>query len=226
MEPRGASSSSTAAPVASKEDLVALLTSKELDVAAFGKGPTKTMDQLYSELQAGECVLEVLPDGRLLRLVRVVRVLVCVRVLFKTKVLVERRQRLQNGAWRDRNMILAGKCGAGEAPLAAAQREMAEELGTGFPAVRWHEKPVEDYVDKPKPSSSYPGLMSTYATTVFRCDLEDQSARDLAARGAFGFRVDGDDFTATTFETSETHGSKSQSHVWEWVPEDQVPPTR
>lgn len=195
----------------SKEALVSRLRHGGIDTTRYGVGATKSIDSLWKEVQLGESELRSGEEG-IERVVRVVRVKVVAEIQGTNHVLVEQWQTLANGNTRRREMLLAGKCMAGEDPRDAAEREVAEELGPDFPmmALRWNED-VLNTLDR-KISESYPGLASVYETTLFTASMEVDL---VASSGDFGLGK------SRRFETVETdtNGVPRVVHHWEWVNE-------
>ena len=157
-------------------DLTDFLAFHGVDTAAFGVGTAKSLAQLAGEIAAGESVLSLDEDGRVVRDAAGA----CVNVYHRTADgrllrLVEDRQELANGLVRrrDLNSSIGEKLMRGERPLAGARRALREELGLDVdPPLR------ADYLMlRVTDSFSYPGLRSRYAITYFRCTLDDDAYR-------------------------------------------------
>ncbi|MFF7446893.1 MULTISPECIES: hypothetical protein [unclassified Streptomyces] len=155
---------------------------------SWGTDGTKTVRQLYAEIEAGETTLE---DDPPLRRVDVVTL----RVRQGGRELVETSQLMSDGTVRRRNRPPAEKIVRDEDAAAAALRCVAEELGVEGPGV------VLGRVSRPRdpdrqPSPSYPGLPSAY---VFH-EAEVQ-VPGLPASG---------------FWTRERGDGSVFAHLWEW----------
>lgn len=148
--------------------LEAVLATANVATTAWGSAGRKSVAELFAELAEGEATLARDAGGRLVRLVAVVRV----RVTFGDQVLVEERQVFVDPARGERRRhlpYLAEKRHAHEAPEAAAQRALREELGIdAIPAERLqaggNTSSIED-------SPSYPGLQTVYLFHDFTVDL-------------------------------------------------------
>lgn len=131
---------------------------ENLDRSAWGRGDAKDADDLWREVQAGDCALEPGP----VRLVRVVEV----HVERGGRVLVEAEQVLADGRVRPRARRPSEKMRPDEPPRAAALRCLAEEMGIEPARVelgRSHPPRIEE-----AGSISYPGLLTRY--TLFRVE--------------------------------------------------------
>lgn len=135
-----------------------------LDLSLFGVGPAKTFQELEAEIANGESLI-IWDADRPIRLVRVV----CVHVFSHTgEQLVEDRQEFTDGRVRRRGMTgVSEKLKVGEAPLEGAKRALTEELGID------RELTLESLGEswRERLSTSYPGLLSRYATYAFRVTL-------------------------------------------------------
>eukprot|EP00471_Norrisiella_sphaerica_P003185 CAMPEP_0184493604 /NCGR_PEP_ID=MMETSP0113_2-20130426/26458_1 /TAXON_ID=91329 /ORGANISM="Norrisiella sphaerica, Strain BC52" /LENGTH=458 /DNA_ID=CAMNT_0026878927 /DNA_START=143 /DNA_END=1516 /DNA_ORIENTATION=+ len=112
-------------------ELANFLRSNGVDTTSWGTGTTKTVKDLWTELEDRESVIAVLNNGlgrkQLVRRVEVVRVIVRRRVQ-ENFVLIEKRQVFADGRERQRGTVMAEKMQAGETPLEAAKRGLLEEL--------------------------------------------------------------------------------------------------
>ena len=118
----------------------------------------KTIEQLLSELQEGECHLEVI-DKKLIRRLRVASIKVKFKLGDKYFQLVEDKQIFLTGQVRKREIVtITEKIKEHETPLQGAYRGLAEEinllLDTGLV--------LENESCWQKMSPSYPNLISIY----------------------------------------------------------------
>ncbi len=144
---------SQAGPFLTSADLDNWLRQQGVDTSQWGQNGAKTSENLWLELQKGDCVLQKGP----LRLVTVAQVIICRGSL----MLVEVAQEFADGTRRQRHIPPAEKMLPGEAVLAGMHRCLREELGvlpeeaTLFPDT--HRQAVRDLA-----SPSYPGLPTRY----------------------------------------------------------------
>lgn len=142
------------------EDLAVWLAIHGMDVTTFGEGVAKSVAELLDEIQNGESTLQVV-DGRPLRIVRVLNLLVCNS---KGEVLVEEKQVRPDGTVRQRGLPLSEKLMAEESWRRAVDRAVAEELGSMLPnkpKVTIREDTYQEVVEVSE-SVSYPGLLTQY----------------------------------------------------------------
>lgn len=146
--------------------LTEALAARGVPVELWGVGQAKTVAHLLAEVEAGETLLHDLADGRLLRIVSVVDII----VTYRGRRLVEDHQRFADGRVRRRNIpaSLMEKVTPGENPLRAARRALAEELGINDRALAFtgHRKAQHSTM-----SPSYPGIATSYTTDTFDAEL-------------------------------------------------------
>lgn len=123
-------------PLESGEALRELLEAHDFDTAAWGDGPTKTVEALWHELEEGESVIMAI-DGELVRRTNVAAVNVVVRFDDENYRLYEEKQVFANGSERRRNLVtsLAEKIKLDELPEQAVIRAINEELGISLPKI-------------------------------------------------------------------------------------------
>lgn len=138
-------------------DLAHWLAERGLPVAAYGQEKAKTIRHLLTELRQGECSL-FLADGVLCRRILSVRIDIICDLDGRRLKLVEDRQEFRDGRVRRRGFdaSCSEKLVAGEDPLEAARRAIAEELGIAEP-VELQFVRTEQHSG---PSRSYPGFHS------------------------------------------------------------------
>lgn len=145
---------SHAGPFPTSADLDNWLRQQGVDTSPWGQNGAKTSENLWLELQKGDCVLQ---KGPLLRLVAVAQVIIRRGSL----MLVEAAQEFADGTVRRRGIPPAEKMLPDEEVLAGMARCLQEELGifpthvTLFPNT--HRQVVRDLT-----SPSYPGLPTRY----------------------------------------------------------------
>ncbi len=170
-------------------ELRAWLAANGIDLDAWGKGNAKAVEDLWSELVAGETTLQ---DDPPLRITRVVSVLV-----YKAdRTLVEARQTLSDDRERSRGVPPSEKMRVGEEPLDAAVRCLDEELGVRPDHLRF--LGLEESRE-PRPSRSYPGLYTRYVAFQIEATVA---------------RLPDGDFT--TVERGHNR-ERGKTHYWTWV---------
>jgi len=161
-------------PPASTEQLEQVLARHDIEVAAWGKGAAKRVDDLLAELRGGESRLHMDQEGRLFRCVAVIGVDVFFIDPHDPRQgmlrLVESEQIFKAGGRRRRRLrtSLGEKQLPGESAEAAAKRAIEEELG--LPASKLILRKTGAEVVESE-SESYPGLTSTRHLTFFECAL-------------------------------------------------------
>ena len=172
------------------QELRALLEERGCDVDQWGitdpQGRvTKTVSDLWEEIEMGECDLRVDQEG-VRRQLNVVKVRVR-RPDDGTTQLVETSQIFSNGGTRKRGLPLSEKMFPGEAPTEAAERGIVEELGSAISEQRslW---PIEVEPDsliewaETRRSQSYPDLLSHYLLFQVRAAPPAAAAHDARER--------------------------------------------
>lgn len=132
------------------------------DLSKWNQGQAKSVENLFYELENGECQMQMQPP---LRVVNVVQVLVTNGELY----LLELEQELEDKRKRTRHIPPSEKMKPGENCLDAARRCLIEELG-----VNEDDVVIKTIVCKAsiryRKSHSYPGLKTKYY--VFRVHAE------------------------------------------------------
>ncbi len=170
-------------------ELRAWLAANGIDLSLWGTGNAKAVEDLWSELVAGETAWQ---DDPPLRITRVVSVLV-----YKgNRTLVEARQTLSDDRERPRGVPPSEKMRVDELPLDAAARCLDEELGVRADDLRL--LGVEES-RVPRPSRSYPGLYTRYVA--------------FQVEAAVTGLPDGD-FTTIERGPNREHG---KTHYWTWM---------
>lgn len=121
---------------------------------AWGKNNSKSLQNLWQELEAGEVQLKESPP---LRLVEVVQII----IRRNNEILVEAEQEFVNGQRRFRNQPPSEKVKPGESIMEAACRCLQEELGISSEAITLDLESHRQHQTNTN-SISYPGLPSQY----------------------------------------------------------------
>ena len=145
-----------------------------INTANWGTGTAKTTAHLHKEIQEGETILSLTPDGKITRSVRVA----WVDVLYFDEQgsiyhLVEDRQEYRDGRMRKRQLdsSLGEKLKRDEDPGTGALRALDEELGIqSFKAL--HAISCDKTTHIP---DSYPGLLTDYDTYTYVAILDESS---------------------------------------------------
>ncbi|WP_089936529.1 NUDIX hydrolase [Candidatus Entotheonella palauensis] len=141
--------------IGSPDELHHLLVAGGVDTSCWGHGNTKSVDDLWTEIVAGESRIRPRPIQRV--------VLGAVNVLIRRgeRVLIETRQVFADGMTRQRHIPPAEKMQPGERPVDTAIRCLHEELG-----VAQHDIEIVTRTHPPRrevrSSPSYPGLATEY----------------------------------------------------------------
>jgi hypothetical protein len=155
---------------ASPEELSSYLKNFGVPLENWGRDGTKTVKHLLSEIQNAESILKEV-DGKLIRYVTGVGINVYYKDDERTFRLEEYRQVFNTGQQRQRNIptSLGEKMFPGETPKETASRGLKEELRiTGYD---FDNPKIEDRV--PKPSETYPGLLTKHLIYVFDVTLRN-----------------------------------------------------
>lgn len=173
-------------------DLAQWLHAQGVDTAAWGHGDAKTVADLWQEHHHGECTLAADPA---LRIVHVVEV----RVEQQGLLLIETEQQFADGRVRVRRRPPSEKLRPEEAPVAAAQRCLSEELALSPAAISFptQEIPTRTLRDD---SSSYPNLPSEYTFYTVHAQVTGLPTTSF-----------------TTPNAAHAAGDPIIAHRWAWV---------
>jgi len=144
----------------SARDLKEWLKGSGIDTSTWGKGPSKTVANLWEEYVRDEVLFQASPP---LRIVQVVRIL----IHRDDRILVEVEQEFGDKQRRSRNQPPSEKIKAGEDHIIAAYRCLNEELGLSRGQINFvgpDRKKAEEIGDSP----SYPGLLTRYTIYTVR----------------------------------------------------------
>ncbi len=152
-------------------DLEAWLEKHQVSYEEWGKNKSKSLENLWQELEAGEVQLK---DSPPLRVVDVVQVIIRRGLL----VLVEAEQEFFNGQRRFRNQPPSEKIKPGEAIQDTARRCLHEELGLVPERVTLQ---MESYLQHQTNTNSisYPGLPSQYNFHLIEAAVSDLPTEDF-----------------------------------------------
>lgn len=163
----------------SQEALRRWLLAQGIDLDRWGRGPAKTVADLWAEIRQGESEMVEHPPRRRLQVVRVI-------VRRGEEVLIEAHQDFRGGRQRSRGRPPSEKMKPGESYEEAALRCVAEELGVGHDRVQLLPETYRRKV-REEESGSYPGLRTRYTFHVVQANVEGLPPHDFStAEGARG----------------------------------------
>lgn len=152
----------------SEESLNEYLQKRGISTSTWGKGATKTVAQLFKELQNGECSFIEPENNKCCIRMHVVNVDVFYKDESGNKFyLIEERQVFKNNSERKRTWLptsLAEKMKPKETPEEATKRCLQEELGIIGTLDMKYEKAQEEFVPS---SATYPGVSVKRTAHVF-----------------------------------------------------------
>lgn len=143
-----------------------LLSLFKISLELWGRDQAKTVEDLLAEISLGECYLKVDSEG-LWRVTERVQISIS-SSRRANHCLIESMQILPDGRSRPRWKLPSGKLRRGETPLAAMQREVAEELNLFSLPMTFMGKELKDWQSK-----AYPGLKGLCTIHTFKAVLED-----------------------------------------------------
>lgn len=159
-------------------ELAEVLEGHGIDHTVWGRGATKTLEQLFAEIQDRESRLVESRDASVLgRMVSVAGVDITAHIDGKRLHLYEKKQVFhRDGSTRERELAtsISEKIAGDELPEEAAIRGMQEELGIAYAGLLTH---VADRLVIRESSGSYPGLLSVYRTHTFAAQFSSQEYR-------------------------------------------------
>jgi hypothetical protein len=141
--------------IGSPDELSRLLVAGGVEISQWGNGSTKSVDDLWAEIVAGESRIRTQP------LQRVVLGAVSVLIRRGEHVLIETLQVFASGMVRPRHLPPAEKMQPGEQPIDTAIRCLREELGLAHRDIEIvaSSSPLRREMHS---SPSYPGLATEY----------------------------------------------------------------
>jgi hypothetical protein len=154
--------------ILTKSKLIEILDRYKIDISNWGKGESKTIDHLFTEIIKGESNI-VEKNGSLLRRVSALSII----VRYKDLILREDYQEFNDGRKRKRKMkaSVAEKLDPSDKNLTeAVKRAISEELGIEISDNQISKR--EDEI-KNRLSTSYPNLQSEVVLFGFEVNLTD-----------------------------------------------------
>lgn len=144
------------------KDLKEVLVSCGIDYSCWGKDSTKSLEQLFQEIQSGDCILHYSSD-KIIRSVSVVTVDIFFEKNGSLYELFEEKQIFSNGSEKIRklNSSLSEKIKYSESVEEALVRMVQEETGITIELSRF-KIAILNRTDA-KTSDSYPGVFSRYS---------------------------------------------------------------
>lgn len=150
-------------PFTDKATLRMWLMEQDIDVNSWGIGSTKSLADLWHELEKGDSYLQLSPP---LRRVHVAQVL----IRKNGRILIESVQEFGSGRRRFRNQVPSEKMKKRENYHHAALRCLCEELGISAHQVIFREDTYSE-IEVVTDSPSYPGLPSQYTFHRMEADV-------------------------------------------------------
>ena len=179
-------------PIQSIKKLQDLLLSNQFDLTKWGQDGTKSVSDLWHEIETGESEIQTSPMQRKVSVVRVL-------IRRDNLILKETNQLMRDGSIRIRNKPPSEKMKPGENHLKAAIRCLAEELNIRPADIALKsETYVQENISDSSPS--YPGLNSVYVIHSIEAAV--------AGLPTSSFWTD---------EVSTNQTDPVRTHCWDWV---------
>ena len=161
--------------IQSVDSLAEVLADHQISTNGWGESDTKTIEDLYDELDRGETALFIAAEG-LQKYMTTIKVNVFYRNNSGLYRLVEAAQNnLTTGTWRHRGLhnSLSEKRHAthGETPLEAARRALREEIGVERPLAL---RQTAEIIHPAKRERNYPSLPTINETQYFQASLRGE----------------------------------------------------
>lgn len=172
-------------------ELKSWLTAHRIDITRWAAGGAKSVENLWSEIIAGETELQDDPPLRLVRLVKVI-------IRQEDKILVEVNQEFGENQQRYRGLPPAEKIKPYETPSEAALRCLQEELQVEPDQVQLGA--VSEARARISDSQSYPGLPTRYLTYEVEAQVTGLPNGDF-----------------WTTEAEHADGDPVRNHHWQWM---------
>jgi hypothetical protein len=138
----------------STDDLKNWLLGQKIDLTIWNCGDAKSVENLFDELQHGDCSIQLRPP---LRVIYVVQVF----IIRDKSILVELEQEMSDHRKRKRNLPPSEKMKPGESWANATKRCLKEELQIEPDAIKIITKECKPSI-RYRNSNSYPGLKTKY----------------------------------------------------------------
>jgi hypothetical protein len=146
-----------------EEELVKFLVENKVDPKQFGQNNTKSLKDFSNELLKGESSLMVQADGKLLRVVDIV--LLLLQKEGADDVLIEASEKFPDGRSSQLNRLPGSKRRPDENHFVTAQRVLKRQLKMDENVVNLNSRDVK-VVEAMQESHSYPGLSSMYRKRI------------------------------------------------------------
>mmetsp|Transcript_60795 Transcript_60795/g.199078 ORF Transcript_60795/g.199078 Transcript_60795/m.199078 type:complete len:959 (-) Transcript_60795:48-2924(-) len=179
-------SSLVPAPIGLKvKALGRFLKANQVDLSAFGKDRTKTLQELSTELMSGECSLRTMPAGGVVRIVDVV--LLLITNVTADSALVVTKETSASGGGIDNlvNRMPGTKRRPDENHFHAAKRVLQRQLKIPENLINLDADNVQIYKEE-KDSPSYPGLRTVYCKRIISAQLQIATNIMVPLSGPFG----------------------------------------
>jgi hypothetical protein len=181
-----------------------------VETSAWGKDQAKSVQELFWEIQKGECILET-RKGELKRILTVLRIELWAETCHGKRVLMQCDEQLQDGRVRKGlNRRVAKKMSTGETKEEALSRALASELDLEPPWVAKHvtvEKQDESFAERA--SKGFPGIETVYNFKTFYMQVNDPTHEECRRIGL----PFGDDFETKEFSLL----GQNRQHYWSWA---------
>jgi len=171
------------------------LISKVVNIAQWGTGAAKSVQDLWNEIASGESQLEDNPPQRVVEVVDVI-------VRAGNRILMEGKQQFSDGRQRYRGIPLSEKIKPGESHVDAAIRGLKEELQVNSSDVKVLEASLQPQLILEE-SQSYPGLRTKYVVHKVEVEVDNLPGQDF-----------------WTYESQSNHDDVVKRHQWHWVAKD------
>mmetsp|Transcript_11839 Transcript_11839/g.31935 ORF Transcript_11839/g.31935 Transcript_11839/m.31935 type:complete len:782 (-) Transcript_11839:162-2507(-) len=152
----------------SEEQLTAYLKEHGVDPTAFGQGHAKTLKEFSDELMTGGSTLMTQPDGKLIRVVDVVAVLI--NKHGTQEYLVEAAEKFKDGSTNQLKRLPGKKRRPDENQFLAVQRVLRRQLKMDENFVTLDAKNVR-FVEEEKTSVAFPGVLTLYRKRILYATL-------------------------------------------------------
>lgn len=166
-----------------------MLVDHNIDVAQFGKGKAKTLEQMASEVENGAARL-MLDATAHKKLVRVVDI-VLLRIRSpdtEGRLLIETEEKFPDGRQRETLRLPGTKKEPYENTKQVAERVLQEMLGMPADAVNWNLTTVVERCEEETESPSYPGVRTVYRKEILEGVVQLTDEKALEKIGLPGLR--------------------------------------
>lgn len=181
------------------------LKANQVDLSAFGRDRTKTLQELSTELMSGECSLRTMPAGGVVRIVDVV--LLLITNVTADSALVVTKERSASGRGIDNlvNRMPGTKRRPDENHFHAAKRVLQRQLKIPENLINLDADNVQIYKEE-KDSPSYPGLRTVYCKRIISAQLQIATNIMVPFTGPYGNSKRSTSACSTSVGTVGTEG--------------------